>query len=184
MSEDFFKIVDQRNTGPNGEILDPQLRRRMRHPWCVECQEQYKKKYPGAPFAIECDGIYDQADFEQVVEETGLSIEEVRSCLDTGFWAEKHVTITDDEGNLVPFVAREYQSKSLRCTAKKIVDRWDRGNGKSVCREIKELHLALTKKNYPVLIVCPAKHQAQKWFDDLLKIDSRYDARVELKEAV
>lgn len=44
--------------------------------------------------------------------------------------------------------------------------------------EIKELHRALTRKNYPILIACPAKSQSKKWFDDICTvIDNDPDLR-------
>jgi hypothetical protein len=80
------------------------------------------------------------------------------------------VRLPDGNGDLQPFLARDYQRESLQCTATRQVDRWGRGLGKSTCGEIKEIHTSLNKQRYPILIACPQKAQAEKWYQDIKDI--------------
>lgn len=165
----FLEPVVLRNTGPDGQPKDPALLRRMENPICKECHETYRKKFPGRPFEIVCDGIYDERDFKEIAEQTKLPEEQVRELLDKVYWASKHIQVTDENGDFAPFVARDYQEPVLRCTAKRKVDRLARGTGKTLMGIIEELHVATTNKNYPILVLSPRKSQAQKWYDDLLQ---------------
>jgi len=171
--EDFFKIVDQRNTGPDGQEIDPNLHRRLKHPWCVECQEAYRKKFPEQPFKILCEGIYTDDDFAEIAHDTETPVEEIRELLDRPTWAEKHYRLADSKGVFQPFVAREYQARAMRCTAKRKIKRWGRGLGKTQTDIIEELHTATTRRNYETLVVCPMKSQSDKWYQEIKRaIDS------------
>lgn len=165
---EFLAPVIKRNTGTNGQPLDPNLMRRMQHPICQACQLTYKKKYPGSPFEIECKGIAGEKDFQDTAKATGLPYERVREVMDRQYWSERHRWVTDDNGNLERFTARDYQIPVLQCTATHKVSRMGRGLGKTITGIFEELHIALTNKNYPILVVAPAKSQAKKWYDDIL----------------
>ena len=164
---EFFRLVTKRNTGPDGQPLDPTLFRRLGNEICVRCQESYRLKFPGRPFKITCKGIYSQPDFIELAAKTKLTLEEVRDLLDVPYWASRHIKIPNADGDLECFIARDYQCESLLCTTSRQVDRWGRGNGKTLISIIKELHVATTRRRHNTLIACPAKAQAQKWFDDI-----------------
>lgn len=165
---EFLKPVIRRNTSVDGSIKDPDLMRRLENPICLKCQDDYKKKFPGKPFNIICKGIYDQKNVEDLVQKTNLSKEEVEEIILPVAWANKHIKAFDEKGNANPFIARDYQIPILACTAERKVDRMGRGLGKTQCAVIEELHKAMKNKNYPILVLCPAKSQAQKWYDDIL----------------
>lgn len=164
-NEEFLLPVLKRNTPTSAtEIL-----RRMDNPICKQCHAEYKKKYPGQTFKIVCRGIYTEEDIHKVTaKENEVSEEDVRDILDPIHWAKKHIRVTNDDGDVMPFIPRDYQQGVLACTAERKVDRMGRGMGKTLLGIIEELHKVVTKKNYPILILCPAKAQAQKWFDDIL----------------
>jgi hypothetical protein len=171
-NEEFLLPVIKRHTGENKPGSDAILRR-MDNDICKTCHEEYKKKYPGKTFNIVCEGIYTQVDFEAVAKRSQaaggkLTVEEVRDILDPVQWSEKHIRVTDANGDIHMFTPRDYQVPVLACTARRKVDRMGRGLGKTLLGVIEELHKITTKKNYPVLILAPAKAQAQKWFDDIL----------------
>lgn len=171
----FLSEVNKRNTDKNGKEIDKGLTARMQHPICVECHEKYKQKYPDQPFIIKCKGIFVEKDFIEKQEqlkarfpdEEPLSLDEIRETYDVPFWAERNIIVKDDDGNLVPFVARWYQRETLLCTARNKVDRWGRGLGKTVCGVIEELHKAMTTKNLDILIVSPADAQSEKWYTEI-----------------
>src|SRR5208282_4168218 len=147
--------------------------RRMDNDICKKCHEEYQKKYPGKPFNVVCEGIFTYVDFIQLAKKTGLTVEEVREIYDPIWWAEKHIRTTsgsdnNDSGDISNFIPRDYQIPVLACTPERKVDRMGRGLGKTLLGVIEELHKITTKKNYDVLILAPAKAQAQKWFDDIL----------------
>lgn len=127
---EFLLPVIQRNTGPDGKPIDPDLMRRMEHPICVACKLAYKQKYPDSPFNIVCKGIAGEQDFKETAERTGLTYEATREVMDRQYWAEKHMKITDDYGNVVKFIARDYQIPVMQCTATHKVSRMGRGLGK------------------------------------------------------
>jgi hypothetical protein len=136
VGEEFFKIVDARNT-EDGEVLDENLRRRMRHPICLKCQESYRKKFPGKPFGIVCDGVWADQDIEELYEsakgtEDEVPLEETREIYDPVYWASKYIRLPDEYGDYKPFQARSYQEEILRCTARRKVDRCGRGTGKAL----------------------------------------------------
>lgn len=166
--EEFLLPVLKRNTGENGKPDSADIIRRMENPVCRQCHETYQKKYPGKAFNIECMGIYDETDVQTVVDKAHLPEEEVRDILNPVHWAEKHIRVTNDSGDILPFHPRDYQEGVLTCTARYKVDRMGRGMGKTLLGIIEELHKVVTKKNYPILILCPAKAQAQKWYDDII----------------
>lgn len=173
----FLSEVIKNNTNPDGTEKDKNLLARMQHPICVKCHELYKKKYPGKPFQVSCKGIYADRDFvanEAAIkkafpeeEYTQEDRDNDRSILDVVFWAEKHIVVKNDTGDLIPFKARWYQEETLRCTARHKIDRWGRGLGKTICGVIEELHKALTRKNLDTLIVCPADSQSEKWYTEI-----------------
>lgn len=125
----FFEKVRERETNP---ALQERLKRRLEHPICVRCQGQYRKKFPGQAFAIECQGIYAEPDFQELVQLTGMPYEQVRESLDIPYWAGRHISMPNADGDLIPFRAREYQLEALLCTARRQVDRWGRGLGKAL----------------------------------------------------
>jgi hypothetical protein len=165
--EEFFRKVRDHNTAPDGKEIQPNLFRRMSHPTCLACHETYRHKFPGKPFGIRCNGIYGEDDFVEMAEKSGVPYDEIRELLDLPFWASRHVRLPDINGDLAPFEARDYQAESMQCTARFQVDRWGRGMGKTVDGVIKEVHVATTRKRYNILVACPAKAQAQKWFDEI-----------------
>jgi replicative DNA helicase len=166
MAENFFRILDDRIASGD---LDEGARRRMQHPWCQECQAEYRKKFPGRNFGIKCEGIYSMPDFEQIAKENDTGLHEVREIYDLPYWAKNHYKVTDARGNFVPFdvSGRPYQEKALRCTASRTVDRWARGLGKTTRRIIRTVHDAITYKNYPILTLAPAQHQADVWYREI-----------------
>ena len=173
----FLSEVNKRNTNPDGTEKDKGLLSRMQHPICVKCHEIYKKKYPGKPFLIDCNGVYGDKFFaakERAIRKTFPNEEYTeedrdtdRSVYDIVFWAKKNIVAKDNQGNLIPFTARWYQEETLRCTARHKVDRWGRGLGKTICGVIEELHKALTRKSLDILIVCPADAQSEKWYTEI-----------------
>lgn len=166
--DEFLLPVVKRNTGQNGKPLAADVLRRMDNPVCKKCHEDYQKKYPGKPFHVVCQGIYDETDVQNVATKADMHEDEVRDILNPLHWATKHIRVTDDNGDIKPFIARDYQEGVLACTAERKVDRMGRGMGKTLLGVIEELHKVTTRKNYPILILCPAKAQAQKWYDDIL----------------
>jgi hypothetical protein len=172
IQEEFLLPVIKRHTGDKKPGPDGVLRR-MDNDICKKCHEEYQKKYPGKPFNVVCEGIFTNVDFVQLAKKTGLTVEEVREIYDPIWWAEKHIRTTsgsdnNDSGDISNFIPRNYQVPVLACTAERKVDRMGRGLGKTLLGVIEELHKITTKKNYDVLILAPAKAQAQKWFDDIL----------------
>jgi replicative DNA helicase len=165
--DEFFSIVAAKNTDAAGKEISPNLMRRMQHPTCLACHQAYKLKFPNKPFRIRCNGIFCEEDFTEMSEKAEIPYEEIRELYDIPFWASRHVQLPDINGDLEPFDARDYQAESLQCTARFQVDRWGRGLGKTVDGVIKEVHTATTRKNYNILVACPAKAQAQKWFDEI-----------------
>jgi hypothetical protein len=147
---------------------DPGLIRRMQNPICKACHAEYQKKYPGSPFKIICNGIPDEQDFKEASEKTGMPYEQVREVMDLQYWTERHMKVTDERGDVISFRARDYQVPILRCTANRKVNRCGRGLGKTLLSTFEELHWALNNKNFPILVVSPAKAQAKKWYDDIL----------------
>jgi hypothetical protein len=169
----FISLVSKRNTLEDGSLADPGLAARLQHPVCIACQERYREKFPGKPFGIMCKGIYEEPEIRDLAEQAGLTYEEARELLDPSFWASRHIRLPDADGEMRPFEARWYQSEILRCTARRKIDRAGRGTGKTSIGCIEELHVSSTRKNHPLLIACPAKAQAKKWYDDICQhIDS------------
>lgn len=171
MTKDEFLLPIIQKVSKTGKGVGGDILRRMDNPICNKCHEIYQQKYPGKPFRIECKGIYDQKDIERIVKSKqaeGLTEEDVRGIVDPIYWAGKHIRIKDENGDVQPFIPRDYQEGVLSCTASRKVDRMGRGMGKTLLGVIEELHKVTTRKNYEILILCPAKAQAQKWFDDIL----------------
>lgn len=166
--DEFMLPVMKRNSGQNGRPLATETLRRMDNPICKQCHEEYKKKYPGKAFHIICNGIYTEVDVQRIVKQSELPEEDARDVINPIHWAEKHIRVTDDNGDVTPFHPRDYQEGVLSCTAERKIDRMGRGLGKTLLGIIEELHKVTTRKNYPILILCPAKAQAQKWYDDIL----------------
>lgn len=166
-NEEFLLPVVKRNT-LIGAAATSEILRRMDNPICKKCHEEYKVKFPNEPFKIVCHGIYNEVDVERVATQAGIETEDARDVLDPIHWAQKHIRVTDENGDVSMFNPRDYQEGVLSCTAERKVDRMGRGMGKTLLGVIEELHKVTTKKNYPILILCPAKAQAQKWYDDLL----------------
>lgn len=166
--QEFLLPIIQRNTNSDGMPKDERLLQRMDNPTCRECHNRFRKKYPNQSFDIECQGIYQEEDFLMLSEKTGLPYDMTREVLDRVYWAEQHIKVTDEKGDMIPFKARDYQCPVLACTARRKVDRMGRGLGKTTLGIIEELHTAMNRKNYSILVLCPAKSQAQKWFDDLI----------------
>lgn len=167
-NEEFLLPIIKRNTGENGKPLSADVLRRMDNPVCKQCHADYKAKFPGRPFQIICQGIYTDVDVDKIAAVTKLPTEDVKDVLMPIHWASKHVRVVDDDSNISLFTARDYQEGVLACTAERKVDRMGRGMGKTLMGVVEELHKVVTKKNYPILILCPAKAQAQKWYDDIL----------------
>jgi hypothetical protein len=169
MGQDFFKIIDQKVA--DGDCAE-NTRRRMENPTCQQCLKDYQRKFPNRPFGIHCEGIYDERDYQELYEalkgtEDELPYAEIKALLDPVYWANVHIKLPDKYGDMQAFVARDYQAEILRCTARRKVDRCGRGLGKTSLGGIEELHRALTRKNYGIMVATPAKAQAQKWWDDL-----------------
>lgn len=177
MSDPFFQIFTDR--AQQGDIMHPEsLERRLQNPVCQKCVETYKKKFPGRPFGIKCEGIFSEQDFEEIHQmsvgtDSEISVEEVRELLNPVAWSNKYIRLQDRYGDLQPFVARWYQAESLQCTANRKIDRWGRGLGKSQVGAIEELHKAFTRKNHRILIACPAKAQAESWYNELVEMIDR-----------
>ena len=166
--DEFMLPVVKRNTRPDGKTTAPDIIRRMDNPVCRACHEKYQEKYPGKPFSIICQGIYTEEDIQKTVKrDPTLQEEDVRDILDPIHWAKKHIHVIDDKGTITPFTPRDYQEPVLACSARYKIDRMGRGMGKTLLGVIEELHKITTHKNYELLILCPAKAQAQKWFDDI-----------------
>ena len=174
--DQFLSEVKARNTNKDGSERDSRLLDRFQNPTCQECHARYKEKYPGSPFKIKCNGIYEEADYqivqqkwvESYPEDEPPSIDEIREIMDPSYWASKHILVKNQRGDLVPFEARWYQSEILRCTAMQKVDRCGRGTGKTTVGVIEELHKATTRKNYEILVISPADSQSEKWFNEIL----------------
>lgn len=167
-SKEFLSKVTQANPDPN-------YLRRMDNDICRKCHQEFARKYPGKQFDIECNGIYDQSDYQEMQEQYAkdnpgetISIDEIQEIYDTVYWAEKYIRVTDKDGDFQPFVARWYQNEVMRCSARRKVDRMGRGLGKSITGIIIELHKAMTRKNYPILVVCPAQAQSEYWYQNIL----------------
>lgn len=128
--EEFLLPVIQRNTGKNGRPAYADILRRMDNPVCKKCHEEYQLKYPGRPFHIVCQGIYDEVDIQKTAEDKHIPEEDVRDILDPIHWASKHIRVTNESGDILPFTPRDYQEGVLSCTARRKVDRMGRGLGK------------------------------------------------------
>jgi len=174
--DSFLSEVNKRNTNKDGSERDPRLLERFQNPICQDCHARYKEKYPGIPFKIKCNGVYDDPDYviirekwkETYPDEEPPDLETIKEITDPSYWARKHIYRKDHRGDLVPFVPRWYQEWILRCTAMQKVDRCGRGTGKTTVGVIEELHKAITRKNYDILVVSPADSQSEKWFTEIL----------------
>lgn len=166
--DDFLLPVIQRNKKPDGTVIDPDLLRRMDNPICQQCHEDYKKKYPGKPFNVVCKGIFDERSIEDLAKKSNIPKDTAAVVLDPIAWAAKHIHVVDENGDISLFKPRNYQEPVLACTAARKVDRMGRGMGKTLLGVIEEIHKVTTQKNFQILILCPAKAQAKKWFDDIL----------------
>lgn len=172
---DFLVNVKARNTNEDGTLKDPDLLSRMDNDVCRACHARYQEKFPDQPFNIECQGIYGQndyvklkAEYEESYPGEEIAIDEIRDIYDAVFWAKRYIKVKNADGDMVDFEARWYQAEVLNCTAKYKVDRMGRGLGKTVIGVIEELHKALTKSKYDILVICPAQSQSQMWFDQIL----------------
>lgn len=179
--QDFLAKVEKRNTNPDGTLIEPSLMRRFDNPICRQCHVDYQKKYPGKQFLIKCNGIYDERDYvetqtqikEAFPEDELLPIEsttdiDIRETFDVAYWATKHIKTKNDDGHYVPFIARDYQLETLKCTAAQKVDRWARGLGKSAVGLIEELHKLCQNTALDLLVVCPADTQSNSWYEGFL----------------
>jgi hypothetical protein len=173
-SQDFFKILNARIEAD--EVPAGTVERIQKHSTCLRCIADYQKKYPGQPFKIKCEGIWEDDDITQLVAavnsdlqpgEEPMTFEEAKENKQPSYWGERHIKLTNDDGQHVPFKARYYQVDILDCTAFRKVDRTGRGMGKTTLGIIEELHKAITRRNIEILVVTPAKAQAQKWFSDI-----------------
>ena len=169
MTEDFFKIIDNRNLAEDGSLNDPGLRKRMEHPYCQQCFKDYQEKFPGQPFQIVCSGIHSDEEIEQLSKDIGEPLEDTKASLDTVYWAELHYKVPNEDGNYVPFKAREYQKPIMRCTALRKIDRLARGLGKTSLGVIEELQLAFNRKNFSTTIATPQEHQKELWYGEILR---------------
>jgi hypothetical protein len=167
----FFAKMVARNTLPSGEDASPGLYRRLQNPDCVACQATYKKKYPDRAFQPNCQGIHDEIDYAAYADGTGMSMLEAAEFLDVETWMESYIVISDEDGNYHPYSAetRPFQRPVLKCTAQYQVDRMGRGMGKTTLAIGTELHKAYNNKNYKILVLCPAKAQAQLWYEEINK---------------
>lgn len=166
--EAFLLPVIMRANANKDKLHGASTLRRMNNDVCRECHTLYKAKYPGKTFDIVCEGIYEEKDVKFVAKKMKESPDVIRELLLPIVWAKKHINTADEHGDIHPFVPRDYQKGILACTATHKVDRLGRGLGKSLMGIIEELYKITTKKNYKILVLCPAKAQAQKWYDDLL----------------
>lgn len=167
---EFLSLVNARTVLPDESEIDPSdvVRRMTTNPICIKCHQDYKTKFSEQPFQIVCEGIYDDTDFNRLVSVTpGSTYESVREVLDKAYWAKKYIKVVNVMGDRTKFVPRPYQEENLRCTSYFKVDRWGRGMGKSVCGQIDDLHTVINADNYPILIACPGKALAEKWFIDI-----------------
>lgn len=164
---EFFKIIQARIDAGDPETDPGCIERMLKNPVCRKCHDDFAKKYPDQPFKIRCEGIWEDDEIREIAEEAEMSFEEAKEIKNPVFWASRHIKLTDDEGQKVFFAARWYQDEILRCTAYRKVDRTGRGMGKTTMGIIEELHKVTTKRNFEILVVTPAKAQAQKWFSDI-----------------
>jgi hypothetical protein len=185
----FLGKVVKRNTRRDGTATDPGLLSRMCNHVCQGCHLQFKSKYPNHQFEIQCSGIYSLQDYQAMQadslaahpEDEPPTIDEIREIYDIPFWAERHIVVKNDDGDLVPFVARWYQEEQMSCTARHIVDRWGRGTGKTTVGVIKELHKVMNNKMYETLVICPADSQSEKWYNEIhLQIENSPTLRTAL----
>ena len=167
--QEFFKILDEHNTAPDGSLIDPGLHARLQHSYCQQCLADYQIKFPGQAFQIDCHGIYSDEEIATVASAVGEDLNAMRECLDKVYWAERHYKITNEDGSYTPFKAREYQKPILRCTARRKIDRLARGLGKTSLGVIEELQIAFTHKNFHTLIGTPQEHQKEMWYDEILR---------------
>ena len=169
--KEFLSIAIRRDQNADG--TDNGNVRRMQNPQCVSCHAEFKRKYPGRPFAVRCEGVWDQDDYQAIQEDLradgdDMSLDEIREVKDPAFWAERHLVYKTEEGDILPFVTRWYQTESLRCTSPRKIDRWGRGMGKTASGIIEELHYICNHKKTEVIIVCPSQAQAQMWWDEIM----------------
>lgn len=160
--------------------------RRLQDPACQKCQFDFKAKYPGLPFEPNCDGIYGEADFPRVANLSELTLEEAREFIDVQYWAEHVIVLKNKDGDYFPYSTEKhpYQIPVLKCTAQYQVDRMGRGMGKTTIAVITELHRCITRKNYEVLVLCPAKAQAQLWYEEITtQLENSPRLRGSLKES-
>lgn len=183
MADPFFsKVAERAKTNPSY----PGLHLRMQHPSCQACQADFKRKYPDIPFEPNCEGIYGEEDFQYIAETSKLTYEEAREMFDIRFWAERYIVLKDKEGAFVPYSVEShpFQLPVLQCTAQYQVDRMGRGMGKTTLGVVVELQKCFTKKNYEVLVLCPAKAQAQLWYEEINnQIDNSPRLRTALKNS-
>ena len=167
----FLSRVVKRDMNEDGS--DKGIVRRMQNETCQKCHAEFQKKFPNQPFQIKCRGIYNEEFFAEKkaqMEARGdtTSLEQIRENYDPAYWGERHMVVKDETGTYVPFVPRWYQRESLSCTAKTKVDRWGRGLGKTQNGVCEELHLALTRKNLEIGIICPQQIQSEQWYTEIL----------------
>jgi hypothetical protein len=149
------------------------LKRMLSSPTCIKCHEQYKEKFPGVAFNIQCEGIYEDPELHEKHDrmvESGILVdfETIKEIYNPAFWTSRHVVTKDAHGDIVPFIPRWYQAESMRCTARYIVDRYSRGLGKTSSAVAKELWMALVNKNKYTMVVYPNEAQSSTFFNELV----------------
>lgn len=170
-ADPFFKNIVKAHTSADGEDVDLDVYRRLQNPNCLTCQNEYRAKYPDMVFKPKCHGIFDEQNFSDQAEWAGSTMQEAAEFLDVETWMESYIVIADKDGNFHPYSSKDrpYQKPVLQCTAQFQVDRMGRGLGKTTLAIGTELHKAVNHKNFPILVLCPGKAQAQLWYEEIMK---------------
>jgi len=169
--KEFLAEVIARDRNADGS--DKGILRRMQCQQCQDCHKEFRHKHPEKIFKIKCQGVYDQADYDEYraklqADGDDMSMDQIREIFDSAFWTERHLVVKNDEGDIVPFVPRWYQAETMRCTSPRKVDRWGRGLGKTAMGVATDLHYLCTNKRTEIIVVCPAQSQAQLWWDEIM----------------
>lgn len=133
---------------------------RRLHPYCQDCK--LKCQEDGKDWnqvTKKCHGVFDEMDFEELAESSGMTVEEVKELMDPAEWIFKNL-------GMVPYW---YQHRSLKCTSIRRALRWGRRTGKTETIAAYVLYVCFTNPKKKVLCVTPAKSQVKEINDRIWK---------------
>jgi replicative DNA helicase len=137
---------------------------------CHECVRQQLEKYNGyiddkgisysGKFVVPCSGV----------PKNIRGNEEIKKLFDDESWEEFVASTNSPEfaasklklPNKTPWIAREYQEKTLKCTARRRVLRWSRRTGKTDAISIEIVYQMFSNDGVKVVLIAPHKPQVEE----------------------